>query len=129
MKEKGKVIEVKENKAIVLMEKNERCEKCGICNKLIERQPFIEAENEINAKEGDSVIVEIDEDLFLKICLFIYGMPLIGLITGVVFSSFLKDLFLKVFFFIFFLGLFWYTGIKLGEKYGKNKKPKIISYA
>ncbi|MGB9677317.1 MAG: SoxR reducing system RseC family protein [Candidatus Ratteibacteria bacterium] len=127
MKEKGKLIELKENTGIVLMEEKEKCKSCSLCNKITPRQPTIEAINSINAKIGDDVIVEIDEDVLFKVSIFIYGFPLIGFIFGVIFSYFLNNIFFKVIIFLFFLIFFWTIGFKKGKIYGERAKPKIVS--
>jgi positive regulator of sigma E activity len=127
MKERGKILEVKENMAVVLMEEKEKCKSCGLCKKIISRQLVIEAENKIKAETGDIVEVEISEDDLFKISLFIYGFPFVGFVLGTVSAYFLKNIFLKFIIFLFFLIFFWILGFKKGEIYGKTAKPKIIS--
>jgi positive regulator of sigma E activity len=127
MKEKGKVVEKKGEIAVVMMEDSDKCERCGLCKKIVPREPLIEAENKINADIGDNVFVEIDEDILFKISLFVYGFPLIGFILGIIFSYFLKILLLKILVFLFFFVFFWITGFKKVKIYGEKTKPKIIS--
>ncbi len=127
MEEKGKVIGVKGNIAVIEMERNEKCDKCGLCRKTLGRTPFIEVKNKINAEVGEEVIVKIDEKIFLKIISLIYGMPVLGLICGSFFSYFLTIPSLKVICILFFLLVFWYSGFKIAEKYGKDKRGEIIS--
>ncbi len=127
MKEKGKVIEKKEKMAVVLMEDREKCEKCGLCKKIIPREPLIEVENKINADIGDNVLVEIDDEALFKISVFIYGFPLTGFILGIIFSYFLKIVFLRVIIFLFFFVFFFIIGFKKGKFYGEKSKPKIVS--
>ncbi len=127
MKEKGKIVEMKENKAVVLMEEKEKCKSCGLCKKIIGKQQVIEAENVIKAVAGDIVEVEINEDDLFKISLFIYGFPLLGFITGVISAYFLENIFFKVIIFLFFLFFFWVVGFKKGRTYGEKANPKIVS--
>ncbi|MCM8803632.1 MAG: SoxR reducing system RseC family protein [Candidatus Omnitrophica bacterium] len=127
MKEKGKIIEVKDDIVIVLMEEKEKCKSCGLCKKVIPRQPIIEAENLIDAKVGDNVEIEINEDAIFKISLYIYGFPLLGFILGIIFAYFLKNIFLKVIIFCLFFILFWIIGFKKGKIYGEGTKPKVVS--
>ena len=61
---------MKRNIGVVLKQEKERCRNCRLCKKIVEREPTIEAENKINAKVGDKVIVEINENVFLKISFF-----------------------------------------------------------
>jgi len=127
MKEKGKIVELKENKAVVLMEEKEKCKSCGLCKKIIGKQQVIEAENVIKAVAGDIVEVEINEDDLFKISLFIYGFPLLGFIAGVISAYFLENIFFKVIIFLFFLFFFWVVGFKKGRTYGEKANPKIVS--
>lgn len=126
MKEKGKVIEIKGDKAVVLMEKTEKCQKCGLCKKIVERGLTLEAENNIGAKVGDEVEIEVKEEDIFKISVFIFGFPFFGFILGIIFSSFVKIQLLKIFSVLFFLFLFWYIGFKIAGKYTQNKKPEIV---
>lgn len=126
MKEKGKVIEVRENMAMVLMEETEKCKGCNLCKKIIPRQPIISAKNLIGANIGDIVEVEIDEDVLFKISLFIYGFPLLGFLLGVIISYLIKNFYLKFPVFFFFLIFFWIYGFKKGKNYSEKVKPKII---
>ncbi|MCM8818792.1 MAG: SoxR reducing system RseC family protein [Candidatus Omnitrophica bacterium] len=127
MKEIGKVVEINENAAVVLMEEKEKCKTCNLCKKILPREPKIEAENIIRASVGDIVEVEIDEDALFKISVFIYGFPLLGFILGVILSYFLKIAFLKIIVFLIFLTSFWTFGFQKGKKYGLKTKPKIVS--
>jgi len=127
MKERGKVVEVKKNRAVVMMERSGKCKSCGLCKKIIGKQPVIEAENVIKAVAGDIVEVEINEDDLFKISLFIYGFPLLGFITGVISAYFLEKIFFKVIILLFFLFFFWVVGFKKGQTYGEKAKPKIVS--
>jgi len=127
MKEQGKVIELKGDIAVVKMQKKNKCEKCGLCEKIAGREPFLEVKNKIGAKIGDEVEVEIKEDDLLKISIFIFGFPLLGLILGIISSYFLKNITLKIVVFIVFLLSFWISGFKIGKNYGDKTKPHIIS--
>lgn len=127
MREKGKIIDLKKDIAVVLMEEKEKCSSCGLCKKIIERKPIIEAKNEINAKIGDNVEVEINEDTLFKISLFIYGIPIVGFITGIFLSYFFKNHIFKVIIFLISFISLTIFGFKKGNYYGEKSKPKIIS--
>ncbi|HOK56526.1 MAG TPA: SoxR reducing system RseC family protein [bacterium] len=127
MKEKGKIIESKEDKALVLMEEKEKCKSCGLCKKIIPRQPVIEVENIIKAEVGDNVEIEIKEDDLFEVSIYIYGFPLLGFILGIISAYFLNNMFLKVIIFLLFLISFWVFGFRKGRIYGERAKPKIIS--
>ncbi|MDI1297955.1 SoxR reducing system RseC family protein [Methylotenera sp.] len=47
------------------------------------------AENQINAQVGDSVVVGIDEQAVLSSALFLYIVPLLGLLIGTVAADYL----------------------------------------
>ncbi|HOV21344.1 MAG TPA: SoxR reducing system RseC family protein [bacterium] len=127
MKENGKVIELKGDIAVVKMERKNKCEKCGLCEKIAGRDPFIEVKNKIDAKIGDEVEVEIKEDDLLKISIFIFGFPLLGFILGIISSYFCKNITLKIVVFLVFLLSFWIAGFKKGKNYAENTKPHIVS--
>jgi len=125
MKETGKVIEVKGEMAVVMIERSGKCEKCGLCSKITERQPILEVKNKEGVKEGDTVEIEIKEENLLKVSIFIYGFPLLGFILGIFFSQLFKNNFLKVFSFLSLFIFFFYFGFKKGESYSKSVKPEI----
>lgn len=127
MKEKGKVIKVNGEKAVVLMENTAgRCEKCGLCKKISGRGPFLEVKNSKGMKEGDKVEVEIKEDDLLNISIFIFGFPLAGFVLGIISVSFIRNILLKIIVFLLFLVFFWVIGFRKGQKYGEKRRPEII---
>ena len=81
----------------------ERRTACGLCGQkrgcgnatwgklLGHKSHAFEADNPINAKMGDSVVVGIDEHAMLKSVFLLYVVPLLGLLIGAV----LADIFLK----------------------------------
>lgn len=125
MIEKGKIIEIKGNYAVVLMEEKERCKGCGLCKKILHRQPILEVENNVNAKVGDSVEVLIDEDFLLKMSIYIYGLPLLGFLLGIFISYFMEGI-LKILLFLSLFISFSIYGFKKGKKISEKVRPKII---
>ena len=82
MKEVAKVIKTNENYSVVYVEKKDECSKCGMClfpanAKGVE----INAKNPVNAVEGDTVIIELNEKgkLLGVFLAFIVPLILIGL--------------------------------------------------
>ncbi|HOA81350.1 MAG TPA: SoxR reducing system RseC family protein [Defluviitaleaceae bacterium] len=81
--EVGKVINIKNNIAIVSMTRNEACQKCGACSHGHKSEEMIlEAKNLCNAKIGDKVVIDLASSDFLKATFIMYGLPLILLFTG-----------------------------------------------
>lgn len=85
MAEKGQVIELKNNLAIVKMSRTEACAKCGACKSgSIENEMMIEAKNLCEADMGDWVEIDLQSQDFLKAIAIMYGIPLITLMLGFV---------------------------------------------
>jgi len=126
MKETGKVVEVKGDRAVVMMERSGKYESCGLCSKITGRQHILEVKNKEGVKEGDTVEIEIKEENLLKVCIYIYGFPLLGFIFGIIGTFFLKNIQLKfITFFAFFLS-FWIAGFKKAKDYGEKAIPRIL---
>ncbi len=123
MKETGKVVEVKGDRAVVMME---RSGKCGLCSKITGRQHILEVKNKEGVKEGDTVEIEIKEENLLKVCIYIYGFPLLGFIFGTIGTFFLKNIQLKFITFLAFFLSFWIAGFKKAKDYGEKAIPRIL---
>lgn len=94
------------------------------------------AENPINAKVGDSVVVGIDEHAVLNSAFFLYVVPLLAMLIGTV----LADRFFDNQFYVIIgavlgltLGFFWVKGHlighdKSGVAYGKKYQAIILRY-
>lgn len=97
LEEQGVVVNIKGNRAFIKTEKGTSCESCvarETCHGVIgTNEVIIEAENPINAKFGDRVIVMIGTATLLKASLLLYLGPVAGLIAGVV----LGQIFVKQF--------------------------------
>jgi len=90
MAEKGLVIELKNNLAVIRLNRTEACAKCRACIAGMKTQEMlVEAENECNATVGDWVEMELRENGFFKAVLIMYGLPLIGLMVGICVGYFL----------------------------------------
>jgi sigma-E factor negative regulatory protein RseC len=95
------------------------------------------AENQINAKVGDSVVVGIDEQAVLNSAFFLYVVPLIFLLIG----TFASDYFFKNQFFVIIgaflgllLGFLWVKGHligrdKAGVAFNKKYQAAILRLA
>lgn len=91
MDQTGKVMEVyKNNKAKILMRKHSACGDCGACQHGKENMDInIIALNEIDAKVGEFVEVNMETQNVLSAAFIAYVIPLIVLIIGVAGGSFL----------------------------------------
>ncbi|MGB4812613.1 MAG: SoxR reducing system RseC family protein [Methylophilaceae bacterium] len=108
----------------------ERRTACGLCGqkrgcgnatwgKLLKHDSHqFTANNAVHAKVGDSVIVGIDEGTVLSTTLYLYGLPLLGLIVGTV----LADIFFKNQLYVILgailgllLGFLWIKGHLIGH--------------
>jgi len=91
----GTVIEVqKNNKAKVLMRKHSACGDCGACQHGKENMKLnIIAFNEVSAKVGDMVEVDMETQNVLGAAFIVYVIPLFMLILGIAGGNiFLKNL-------------------------------------
>jgi sigma-E factor negative regulatory protein RseC len=87
------------------------------------------AQNNINAKVGDSVIVGIDEAALVKSALFLYIVPLASMFFGAIVASKLSDSeaasILGAGVGLVF-GFLWVKGHTAGQSYYQNNQPKIL---
>ncbi|WP_058486128.1 SoxR reducing system RseC family protein [Defluviitalea phaphyphila] len=82
-KETGRVISIKDRYAIVSMERNEACKKCGACSHGHKTEEMIlEVDNICNASVGDIVKIDLAYSDFLRAAFIMYGIPLIMLFIG-----------------------------------------------
>jgi sigma-E factor negative regulatory protein RseC len=86
MDEIGKVVEVDGagGTVTVAMKRTSACERCGVCITVLNNneEMRIVAKNECAATVGDRVHVELQTESFLKAALILYGLPLVGFLTG-----------------------------------------------
>lgn len=87
----GKVVEIVDNKrAKLLMRKHSACGDCGACQHGQENMKLnIIAVNEVNAKVGNTVEVDMETKNILGAAFIVYVIPLIALLVGVGGGSFL----------------------------------------
>ncbi|MEA4816732.1 MAG: SoxR reducing system RseC family protein [Lachnospiraceae bacterium] len=90
MAEKGQVVAIKNNFAVIRMERTEACAKCRACIAGMKKQDMIiEAENLCNAKLSDWVFIEIEGGKFMNAIFIMYGIPFAAFILGTLLSYFL----------------------------------------
>lgn len=95
MAEKGLVVDKKEDLVVIKMTRTEACAKCRACIAgMSTKDMLVEADNECSAKVGDWVEMELRGNTFLTATLIMYGLPLVGLLFGVVLGYFVISPFL-----------------------------------
>jgi positive regulator of sigma E activity len=83
MTERGLVVDTDEQIAHVKVEKSGDCGGCNACSIGKDRTMIAEVENPINAKKGDSVLIEVNDKQAIKAGLLVFGLPLAALFLGV----------------------------------------------
>lgn len=84
MKQTGLVVEVVEDKAKIKMQRHTACGDCGACQASESQLKLtIEAENNIGAKPGDFVEVDMETLDFLSATIIVYLFPLLALMVGI----------------------------------------------
>lgn len=81
LRESGLVLEVKGDRAVVLMSASDFCQRCGLC---VSRKDGmeLEARNPAGAKVGDGVTVELEAHRIVTASLFLYVVPVIFMFAG-----------------------------------------------
>lgn len=92
MRQCGTVISTDKNKAKVLLQRQSACGDCKGCRWGDDDMSMeLEAVNAVNAKEGDSVQIDMEHQDVLKAAFIAYVIPLITLIGGVIIGSMLLE--------------------------------------
>ena len=122
----------------------ERKTACGLCGqtrgcgnsiwgKLFGHQTSaFKAQNRINAKVGDSVIVGINEKALLKSALLLYILPLVTLFVGAILASQLWQTDASTMLGAvvgLVLGLLWVKGHTMSNRYFSLQQPVILRLA
>jgi sigma-E factor negative regulatory protein RseC len=122
----------------------ERKTACGICGQtrgcgnsiwgklFAHHSTAFKAQNLINAKVGDSVIVGINEQALLKSALFLYILPLVTMFLGAILSMQLVNNNAYAMFGAatgLVLGLLWVKGHSMSTSYFKLQQPVILRLA
>lgn len=84
MIEYGKVVAIVDGKAQIKIQRHAACGDCGAChvgkNQL---EMTLLADNDVSAKIGDEVELNIETIDFLSAVLIMYGVPLLALVFGI----------------------------------------------
>jgi len=92
MVEKGVVLEKRDGKIIVKIERHSACGSCNACETNEKREMTLELQDTLDAQKGDTVEVELDDFAILKGAVFFYGVPLLGLMAGVLAGKFIAEM-------------------------------------
>lgn len=80
----GVVKEVDKKHALVEMQRQEMCGDCHACDAISTKKScMLRCEKEIECQVGDLVELNLAQPTFLKATYVMYGLPLVGLILGV----------------------------------------------
>jgi sigma-E factor negative regulatory protein RseC len=114
---------------------------CGLCGQtsgcgnafwgklFAHKASSFKAQNHINAKVGQSVIVGIDEAAVMKSALILYLVPLATMLLGAILAAQMIDTDLTAMLGAgvgLVLGYFWVKGHIAGHAYYHNHQPKIL---
>ncbi len=122
MSEKGKIVEIKDNLAIINIVRNEACGHCKACEKGNDNNTMVmKAKNQCEGKVGDTVLVELEVEKLIFATFILYGVPLITMVLGFLLGTLLFSNEL----FSFFTGILFlfitYMVIKFSEKFWKTE--------
>ncbi len=124
MKEIGIVKKNLREKAQVEIQRHAACGSCGACqlgSKRLAMEVF--AENPLGAREGDTVLLEVQFANVFKATLIGYGLPFVMFITGIFFGYFLNESQnLNNELIPFFTGLFMVAATYLGIHFMDKRK-------
>lgn len=79
----GRVKSVQDGTAVIQLERNSACAKCGICHMGETKTMQITVENSIGADVGARVLVNMEKGVVLRAGAIIYLVPLAALLLGV----------------------------------------------
>lgn len=81
------VVEVEQNKVKARAKMHGNCNNCGLCEGS-GNEIYYEAINNVGAKCGQSVVLEIEKQNVLKIAFVVFVLPLIMIVAGSALGSF-----------------------------------------
>lgn len=84
MLEKAKVTAIQGNMAKIMVIRNEMCGSCQACGIGKGEEVYMDVYNNVGAKEGDYVEVEMENSDFLSASLIMYGVPLLAFFIGII---------------------------------------------
>jgi len=82
MRERGTVVSIKTDTAVVQINRGEKCDGCTVCKSFGESKMRLQALNPIHAQIGDDVEVEIESRHIIRNSLLIFILPLVLMMVG-----------------------------------------------
>lgn len=82
MKEQALVIGIQGNQALVMIKRTSACGSCGACGMGTKDELRLMLPNNVNAKPGDTVLLDLSTGRGMNAALIAYGFPLLMLIVG-----------------------------------------------
>jgi len=135
MKSLGKVISINENNARVQLKRSSACgDSCGSCKGgCTPTTTVVEVSNEIGAKVGQTVELEMNNKNFMKAVGISYMFPLIMLVTGTligygIYNSLVIKISQEIFSFLvgmFFITISYFIVNRIDKKHRESDKLKI----
>ena len=89
----GKVLALKGELAVVRFVRSDACGHCNACFHLGSNEADLEIQNTLDAQVGDVVAIELRGKSMVRASLLLYGVPLLGLLLGVLIGSQWGDLY------------------------------------
>ncbi|HNS32014.1 MAG TPA: SoxR reducing system RseC family protein [bacterium] len=129
MEEYGRVVDIKDGKGFVVVEKKSggrNCSCCNMCRRGAGGEPFLEAAGYEGMQKGDRVRIEINETAVLKGVFFLYGIPLAGFFLAVGLVRLVTPLYLKTAIFLIVCIFAWLAGLAKGNAEGKRNGARIV---
>lgn len=121
--EEGLVLEAKGKMAKVQIKRRSTCDLCHACSMGLDDKMIAEAENEVGAKVGERVKIEIDSHRYLMAVLIVYIFPLMGLTLGCIIGKKIAGSELAATCFGM-AGLILFCGIIYGVNCWMGRRPK-----
>lgn len=87
MKEYAQVIRLEGDHAVVLIRRNSACGKCGACGMGAKDELVLTLPNKVEARAGDTVVLDLSSGRGLSAALIAYGFPLLMMIIGAVLGN------------------------------------------
>ncbi len=82
MQEIGTIVSLRGNKALIQVNRGDKCEGCNVCHAFGENKMQLEASNRIDAQVGDVVQVDINPGDVLRGSVLVFLFPLAMMIVG-----------------------------------------------
>ena len=82
MSEKGVVVNLQGDQAIIEMEASKDCEACGACSYSREGRMVTPVTNTLKAKVGDSIEIEIESQVVIVAAAIVYILPIVFFFAG-----------------------------------------------